>query len=316
VAIKTILITGGLGCIGRRLGRHLADLGHHVMIGSSRQGASLPESLSDCTLIYTDFNDTKSLSEACLGVDCLLHLATVDAQESQKNPILAIKVNGIGTLNLIHASIQNKVGYFLYFSTAHVYGSPLVGEIDESTLPAPRNNYAISHRLAEDLLLDAISSQTIKGSIIRLSNSIGLPLTKKTSCWSLFVNDACKQAVLNQCITISSSAYIERDFISISAVCKVVEQFLSQQIVSEYSVYNLGSGSSLTLLQISEMIADRCQELFGYRPKIVYPEVMPPSGDKLQYRIDKLIHELGCTIESDLTTSIDEVLRFCHSNCV
>ena len=145
---KTVLITGGLGCLGGRLSKYLLNAGYRVIIGSSRKNAELPDELKSCSLVYTDFNDIDALNAVCCDVDSVIHLATINAQLSQDNPQLAVKVNGIGMYNLIQASVTSKVKYFVYFSTAHIYGSPLVGEINENTLPRPTHPYAITHRLA------------------------------------------------------------------------------------------------------------------------------------------------------------------------
>ncbi len=310
---KTILITGGLGCLGGRLSKYLMDAGYQVIIGSSRQDAKLPNELENCSLVYTDFDDIDTLADICHEVDCVIHLATVNAQQSQDDPKLAIKVNGIGTYNLIQASVKSSVKYFLYFSTAHIYGSPLAGEINENTLPKPVHPYAITHRLAEDFLLESISKQDIKGSVVRLSNSIGLPLIKEANCWMLFINDVCKQAVVDQRIVIHSNPDSERDFIPMNVVCEITEYFLSNHTTANYPIFNVGSGISYTLLQIAKMIANRCEELFGFCPKIVYSENNISQNLKLKYKVNKLTMEMRYITNNNLNPSIDEVLRFCNA---
>ncbi len=310
---KTILITGGLGCLGGRLSKYLMDAGYQVVIGSSRQDAKLPNELENCSLVYTDFDDIDTLADICHEVDCVIHLATVNAQQSQDDPKLAIKVNGIGTYNLIQASVKSSVKYFLYFSTAHIYGSPLAGEINENTLPKPVHPYAITHRLAEDFLLESISKQDIKGSVVRLSNSIGLPLIKEANCWMLFINDVCKQAVVDQRIVIHSNPDSERDFIPMNVVCEITEYFLSNHTTANYPIFNVGSGISYTLLQIAKMIANRCEELFGFCPKIVYSENNISQNLKLKYKVNKLTMEMRYITNNNLNPSIDEVLRFCNA---
>jgi len=105
VVTKTVLLTGGLGCLGGRLSKYLMDAGYQVVIGSSRQDAKLPNELKNCSLVYTDFDDVDALADICHEVDCVIHLATVNAQQSQHDPKLAVKVNGIGTHNQIRWSI-------------------------------------------------------------------------------------------------------------------------------------------------------------------------------------------------------------------
>jgi UDP-glucose 4-epimerase len=309
----TVLITGGLGCLGGKLSKYLINAGYQVVIGSSRQDAKLPSELKNCSLVYTDFNDINTLIDACCDIDSVIHLATVNAQQSQEDPELAIEVNGIGTHNLIQASIKTGIEYLLYFSTAHIYGSPLVGEIDESILPKPLHPYAITHRLAEDFVLESINNASIKGSVVRLSNSIGLPLIKEANCWMLFVNDVCKQAIVDRRIVIHSNPNSERDFIPMNAVCEIAEYFLSSHTTADYPIFNVGSGFSYTLLQIAEMIADRCEELFGFCPKIVCSENNSSQNLKLSYKVNKLAMEMGYVTNNNLNPSIDEVLRFCNA---
>jgi UDP-glucose 4-epimerase len=289
------------------------DVGYQVVIGSSRQDTKLPNELKSSTLVYTDFDDVNALTDVCHEVDTVIHLATVNAQQSQLDPQLALKVNGIGTHNLIQASVKNKVEYFLYFSTAHIYGSPLTGEIDETTLPKPIHYYAITHRLAEDFLLESISSQNINGSVIRLSNSIGLPLIKEANCWMLFVNDVCKQAVVNRHIVIHSNPNIERDFIPMSSVCEITEYFLSNHMTADYPIFNVGSGLSHTLLETAEMIANRCEKLFGYCPKIIFSKDNTTKNLNLEYKVNKLTSGMGYVTNDNLMDSIDEVLKFCNA---
>lgn len=308
---RKVLITGGLGCLGGNLAKYLMSRGFQVIIGSSRKNAKLPNEIKNCTLAFIDYDDVKSISKACLKVDSVIHLASVNAKKSQDNPQLAIKVNGIGSCNLIQSSIKSGVEYFLYFSTAHVYGSPLVGKIDESNSPKPMHPYAITHRLAEDILLDSIDKGKIKGSIFRLSNSVGLPLITDADCWTLFVNDACNQAVHNQSITINSNPNIERDFIPIDSVCKVTEYFLSFNPNSNYPVFNVGSGISYSLLEIAEMIANRCENLFGFYPKVRFNDDTILKNKKLEYKVDKLYFAMGREMNHNLEHSIDEVLKFC-----
>lgn len=299
--------------MGGGLTWHLINAGYRVIIGSSRLDAQLPDKLKQCSLIYTNFDDIETLNKACSEADFIIHLATVNAQQSEKDPELANRVNSIGTANLIQASIKNKAGYFLYFSTAHVYGSPLEGQIDEGSELEPLHPYALTHKLAEDFLLNAVNDGVINGNIIRLSNSIGLPLVAEANCWMLFINDVCKQAITDRRITIHSNPNDERDFIPMDSVYEIVEYFLSNRITANQPVFNVGSGTSYTLLQVAEIIASRCEALFGYSPQIAYTKKNATKSLKLTYKVDKLIMEMKYITNNDLKPAIDEILKFCQA---
>lgn len=289
----------------------LKSTGFKVVIGSSRKSAKLPKILTGCSLSFIDLNNVKLLNSVCGNVDYVIHLASINAQLSQKNPKLATEINGIGTFNLIQASVSNNVEYFLYFSTAHVYGSPLIGDISEVMLLKPTHPYSISHRLAEDFLLEALASNKIKGDIIRLSNTVGAPLLKENDCWMLFVNDACRQAVVGRRIIINSDPNSERDFIAMSSVHKVVGYFLDNKPDSDFPVYNLGSGDSSSLLKVAQLVARRCEVLYGYFPELIYPMTDDKPSIPLRYNVDKLTNKIKYKPGNSLTSSIDEVLKFC-----
>ena len=311
---KTVLITGGLGYLGGRFSQYFAEIGYRVFVGSSRTDAELPFALKECSLVHTDFNDVASLTNVLSEVDSIVHLASLNAKQSLQDPQLAIKVNGIGMYNLIQASTKTKIEHLLYFSTAHIYGSSLIGQVTENTLPRPTNPYAITHRLAEDILMAAIANGDIRGTVIRLSNAIGMPITKEVNCWMLFVNDACKQAIVSQRIVINANPRIRRDFIPVNSVCKISEYLLCDRPLFKDPLLNVGSGVSYSLLSIAEIIADRCQLLFGFHPEILFSDDSLNTSECFDYRVDKLISKMGYSTNNDLNSPIDEVLNFCFEN--
>jgi len=81
---KTILVTGGLGYLGARLCLFLKSTGFKVVIGSSRKSAKLPKILTGCSLSFIDLNNVKLLNSVCGNVDYVIHLASINAQLSQK----------------------------------------------------------------------------------------------------------------------------------------------------------------------------------------------------------------------------------------
>ena len=98
-----------------------------------------------------------------------------------------------------------------------------------------------------------------------------------------------------------------------NAVCEITEYFLSNHTTADYPVFNVGSGVSHTLLQIAEMIANRCEELFEFCPKIVFSENNIAQNLKLEFKVNKLTTEMGYATNNNLEPSIDEVLRFCNA---
>ena len=176
-----ILVTGGLGFLGGRICQELINKGNKVRIGSSRSNIQIPNELRNCSVFKIDLHNPDSLRLACEGVDTIIHLAALNSQDSKLNPQQALLTNGMGTLNLLSAAIKCGVENFLYFSTVHVYGCLNESVIDESLLTKPTHHYSITHKLAEDYVLEANKNSNISTSVFRLSNVIGAPLNKEAN---------------------------------------------------------------------------------------------------------------------------------------
>ena len=115
---KTILITGGFGFLGGRLGQYLSE-NYNVILGS-RSDQNEPNWLPIAKTLKIDWDDENSLNDACNLVDIIIHASGLNAQECSSDPEKALLVNGVYTQNLVRAAINKNVKKFIYLSTAHV----------------------------------------------------------------------------------------------------------------------------------------------------------------------------------------------------
>jgi len=245
-------------------------------------------------------------------VDAIVHLAALNEIDSASHPDHALLVTTLGTLRLVQAAERAGVKRFLYFSTAHIYRSPLVGSITEQTLPRPVHPYAITHRAAEDFVLSANDRQSLTGIVLRLSNGFGAPAHAGVNRWTLAANDLCREAVLRRTLTLKSSGLQKRDFVTLHDVSRAVAHFLALPLPQcGDGIFNLGGENPLRIVDLAEWIADRCQIVLGFRPALHRPPPRPGEGsDELDYRIDKL-KATGFALCSDINREIDDTLRLC-----
>ena len=117
-------------------------------------------------------------------MDAIVHLAAMNEMDCARDPAAALEVNTALTLRLLNAAVAAGVRRFVYLSTAHVYGAPLRGHIDERALPRPVHPYAITHRAAEDFVLAAFDAGRIEGVVLRLSNGVGAPAHAAVDRWT------------------------------------------------------------------------------------------------------------------------------------
>jgi UDP-glucose 4-epimerase len=309
-----ILITGGFGFIGGRLGQYLQQNGHQVILGS-RRATCPPEWLPHAEVAQIDWCDSRALELSCNGVDVVIQAAGMNAQECATDPVAALEFNGVSTARLVAAANRVGVQRFIYLSTAHVYGSPLVGTITEETCPRNLHPYASSHLAGEQAVLSANQRGQIEGIVLRLSNAFGAPVHKDVNCWMLLVNDLCKQAVQTRKLVLQTSGLQQLDFIGITEVCQVAERLaVGDGLSKQLCIFNLGSGVSQSVLAMAQSIQQRCAPVLGFEPVLERVQVEADEPPRmLSYRIDNLA-ALGSKSEFlENSAEIDSLLRFCQS---
>jgi UDP-glucose 4-epimerase len=307
-----ILITGGNGYLGGRLVQYLEKQNVHEVIVGTRQPKGKPDS---ATTVQTIWDSPEKLQQICTGIDAVIHLAGMNAEDSTANPAAALECNAGATGKIINAAVKQGVKRFIYFSTAHIYKSPLVGLITEETLPTSLYPYATSHRAAEDIVRAAHLRGEIEGVVIRLSNAFGAPVNKEANCWMLLVNDLCKQAVTTGAMVLKSSGIQRRDFITITDVCRATEHLLKLPTSStDKNIFNVGGNWSPTVWELACLIQQHCKRILAFEPTL---ERVEPAADvkteDLNYNIDRLT-QTGFTLSSNREEEIDRLLAFCNSS--
>jgi len=314
--MKKILITGGFGYIGGRIAKFLADRDRYFLfLGTRRSNLSRPVWLKNGNIVTMELLSDDSLDDICKGIDSIIHLASFNEIDSTKDPAKALLINGMGTLKLIMAAERAGVKQFIYMSTAHVYMSPLTGTITEKTIPRPIHPYAISHKVAEDFVLSARDRKTISGLVLRLSNGFGASISHDVNRWTLVVNDLCRQAVITRRLVLKTAGIQERDFITLTDVCRAIVHILNlSEDEDPDGIFNLGGEYSSSILAMAERIAKRCETILGYKPPIILPETKEDiRAEKLDYRIDKL-KRTGFSLIKNIDEEIDATLILCKDS--
>jgi len=225
-------------------------------------------------------------------------------------------VNGVATARLLQVAVRQGVRRFVYLSTAHVYGSPLTGVISEEKCPVSLHPYAASHRAGEDVVLGAHRRKEIEGVVIRLSNAFGTPAHKDANCWTLLVNDLCRQAVETGQMNLRSNGDQRRDFMPLTDVCAAIKHLLELPVgnVGE-GLFNVGSGWAPTILEMTERVASRIHIATGHWPEILCKTDRTASKPEiLNYKMERLIAAGFCVRGSqNVDQEIDRLVQFCLS---
>lgn len=306
-----VLITGGYGYLGGRISNYLSKKNYEVIVCSS-QNIKNQDWIENLNFINIEWDSSDELKKICKGVDIIIHAAGMNAQQCLKKPEAAMNFNGLVTSNLLEAAIKAKVKKFFYFSTAHVYDSPLKGIINEDNKTLNKHPYAISNLAGENFVIQASLKKRIKGIVLRISNAFGRPMHKSVNCWMLIINDLCKQVIKNKEIILNSNGKQHRDFIPINNLCKILNMLMN---LEDYyflkPIFNIGSGKSMTVMEVAKLIQKRCKIHYDFDSKII----LPVNEDFTQYSEIKYMSNNSKINEINdgaiYNDEIDNLLRFC-----
>lgn len=254
---KKILITGGIGYLGSRAVDYFATKYSDSSIYFTHytdEHNAIFEKYANVYYRKLDLNQVTDFDTVCEGIDWVIHLAFPNEIVCALETARSIETGVLGTYLLLESALKHKVKHFVFLSTIHVYGENLDKEITEKTIATPIHPYAILKRNAEDHVHFFNEKKGLKTTIIRLSNGFGAPFHQAINRHKLFFNDVCRQALTTKQIVLKSSGKRKLDFVSFAHIFKALDSILFQGKECN-DIFNLGSGLSLSTLEMASKIA-------------------------------------------------------------
>jgi len=201
---KKIMITGGLGFLGRNIAKRLMADNEIILFDNMSRSIEYDWMKSgNVQIINGDILDPRSLGSAMKDVDMVMHLAAIAGINTVvMEPVKTIEVDFLGTYHVLKAAKDLNVDRVVVTSTSEVYG-PYAYEVDEdeNTTQGPvtqsRWGYAVSKLATEHLTFAFQKQYGLNVTTIRPFNIYG-PGQKGEGAIRLFVG----QAMKNEPITI------------------------------------------------------------------------------------------------------------------
>ncbi|MES2706170.1 MAG: NAD-dependent epimerase/dehydratase family protein [Verrucomicrobiota bacterium] len=158
---KTIFITGGAGFIANTIIRRVVENNRIVVYDNFHRDTLSTSELAghpNITVVRGDVLDLHALTTAMAGADAVIHAAGIAGIDTVvKNPVNTMRVNMIGTANMLEAAAANGVkDRIIDFSTSEVFGSMAFRSTEEDATVAgsageARWTYAVSKLAGEHL---------------------------------------------------------------------------------------------------------------------------------------------------------------------
>ncbi|MGC8558682.1 MAG: NAD-dependent epimerase/dehydratase family protein [Nitrososphaeria archaeon] len=255
-----VLVTGSSGFVGKHLVDALKNEGHSVF-GADVKDIRKKVDVRSLVAVEELFRSSNP--------DRVVHLAAlISPPESMVKPIMYIRNNVMGTVNVLEASRKFNIKKIIYFSSAAVYGEPQELPLKESSPTVPLNPYGASKLMSENAVEAYSRSYGLEYVIFRPSNIYGVGQNPSYAG----VMHAFAEAIANgRNPVIFGDGNQTRDFIHITDVVDAVMKALKSDVRS--AVLNLSSGNPATV----NLVAELFKRAYGRDIRFIYAP--PRNGD-------------------------------------
>ena len=252
-----VLVTGGAGFIGAHLVDELMERGYEVTVYDNLSWGReefLREHFGkeNFKFVRGDLLDPQALKEAVRGQDFVHHLAAnPDIRRGPEQPDLDLKQNVFATFNLLEAMRSEGVRSLSFSSSSTVYGEARALPTPEDYGPLlPISLYGASKLAAEALISAYCHTFGFRAWIFRFANIVGPRQTHGV------IVDFLEKLRRNwRELEVIGDGNQTKDYLYISDAVDATMLVLKRGRL-EGEAYNVGSGESLTVREIVEMILE------------------------------------------------------------
>lgn len=289
--MKTILVTGGAGYIGSHTLIELINNNFKVvaiddLANSSRESLRRVEQITghEIPFVEADVRNQAALDDifTTYNIDSVIHFAGLKAVgESVAKPLEYYDNNLVSTLALLEAMRKHSVKQLVFSSSATVYGSPSELPLRETSTVGVglTNPYGKTKYMIEQIIQDYCAADpTFEATILRYFNPIGahqsgqigedpngipnnlLPYVAQVAVGKL------------QSVGVFGNDYDTPDGTGVRDYIHVVDLARGhvaalQHMKAGANVYNLGTGSGTSVLEIIKAFSKACERDLPYEIK-------------------------------------------------
>ncbi len=288
-----VLVTGGLGFIGRHLVAELLRHGYGVRVLDSMveqvHPSREPDRIDGAEYFIGDVRDPRLCRRALKGADHVAHLAAeVGVGQSMYEISRYVGANELGTAVLLEALIDHPVRSIVVASSMSVYGEGRYSDrdgrlhddirrrsdriaagsfdpVDESgnaLEPVPTDEgkpvdlasiYALTKYMQERAVMIFGGAYGVPAVALRLFNVYGAGQALSNPYTGVLANFASRLANHQRPLVFEDGRQ-RRDFVHVEDVARAFRLALEEPAAAGH-VINVGSGRSYSILQVAELLA-------------------------------------------------------------
>jgi nucleoside-diphosphate-sugar epimerase len=171
--MKSIVVTGGAGRIGRLVVEDLLEHGYEVLATDRVEATDLP-----CRFQQIDLADAAAVSEVLKGADAVVHLGAIPGPGAPEP--MTFHNNVMSTYNVVDAALALGLQKLVFASTVFALGwvrqaelyLPEYVPVDEAHPLTPFEAYGLSKQIGEDICAMASRRSAMPSVSLRFMNVI------------------------------------------------------------------------------------------------------------------------------------------------
>lgn len=306
--MKTILITGASGFAASHLIDILLKDSDVNIIGVHRSGPNN----KPITWEKADLLNRDEINEVIKKYkpDEVYHMAAISrVGELQKDPVIAIETNVVGTANLLQSILENSTkSRILNIGSCEEYGKVKVMPINENSPLLPYTAYGLSKKMQEDIAQYYESNYGLDIIYTRTFHSTA-PGQKLGFVFTDFISQIIQLADKEQKILRVGNLEAKRDYLDTRDSVSAYKLIMERGKIGEK--YNVSSGSSTSIKDYLDMILKESNSdvTIEVDPAKLRPIDIPDFiGDNSK------IKALGWEQKYDIQQTIGDIFEFMQSN--
>lgn len=329
-----ILVTGGLGFIGSHTVVELQSAGHDVVVVDDLSNTTLDVVDRIKSITNKDFefyqldlkvkSEVQKLFSEVQGLNGVIHFAAYKAVGESVGSPLEYYENNLGSLMyMLQEMRDHSLDNFIFSSSCTVYGQARDLPITEnSPVQEALSPYGNTKQIGEEVIKDAIHAHGFNSISLRYFNPVGAHPSAKIGELPLGVPLNLVPYITQTAIGIREQLSVfgdnydtrdgtcVRDYIHVVDVARAhvtaVERLLSGDNQDNFEVFNLGSGTGSTVLEVIKAFEKMSGE------KLNYKIVEPRNGDVTAAFADttKANEVLGWKAEKTLDDAVADAWRW------
>ncbi len=284
---KKAVVTGGAGFIGANLAEELLKEGYEVHIVDNLSGGKRENVPADAVFHEKDINDTDAIRGIFQGAQFVFHLAALPRVPfSIDYPQESHEANADGTLSVLVAAKDAKVGRVIYSASSSAYGDQETLPLSETMPPKAMHPYGLQKWIGEEYCRIFSSVYGLETVSLRYFNIYG-PKLNPEGAYALVIGIFLRQKKANEPLTITGDGEKTRDFTHVSDAVRANILAATSGKVGTGEVINVGAGRNVSInylaslfggptvhipprIEAQDSLADirKAKELLGWEPTV------------------------------------------------